>query len=93
MGNCHQPVPAFLDSLSSEVKLQGAGDGRTTNIALDGINTRTQTVKPAEEMHYGKTYISSLDLHDQSGQSLSQAHGSEGEIDHMLLWRIIVKLV
>ena len=25
MGNFHQPVPAFLDSLSSEMKLQGAG--------------------------------------------------------------------
>ena len=26
MGNFHHPVPAFLDSLSSEVKLQSAGD-------------------------------------------------------------------
>ena len=28
MGNQPQPVPAFLDSLSSEVKLQGTGDQR-----------------------------------------------------------------
>ena len=28
MSSCHQPIPAFLDSLSSEVKLQGAGDQR-----------------------------------------------------------------
>ena len=28
MGNFYQPVPAFLDSLSSEVKLQGTGDQR-----------------------------------------------------------------
>ena len=29
LGNCDQPVPAVLDSLNSEVKLQGAGNQRT----------------------------------------------------------------
>ena len=26
MSTCYQPVPAFFDSLSSEMKLEGAGD-------------------------------------------------------------------
>ena len=26
MGNFHQPVPSFCESLSSDVKLQGVGD-------------------------------------------------------------------
>ena len=34
MSHFDQPVPAFLDSLSSEVELQGAGDQHSSHFEL-----------------------------------------------------------